>query len=442
MTAREIAVRVLKDIEVGKAKSDTAINHYFKQSPLERVDKAFTMEMVYGTLRERAKIDHIIEQFYHHDYKKMDVDIRNILRIGVYQLYYLTKVPKWAAVNESVELAKKLKNQFLGNLVNGVLRNIANNLDTINFKVKGGTFADQIALQYSHPKWLLERWLKRFSLQEAQELMTANNTPPSITFRINPLKTTLAEVEQMLAEKRIHYKKGVVEGFLTPERFFDMEELLKTGLVSVQSEAQGIACMLLGAQPGDRVLDMCAAPGGKSTFLAEQMQNKGKILALDLYGNKLQDIVNLANALGISIIEVAKSDARTFQTEEKFDRVLLDAPCSGTGVLSRRAELRWRLSPNDIITLAKTQRELLDNATRCVKGDGVIVYSTCSIEPEENQQLVEAFLYDRPDWKIQDAREVLPASLHHLVNEQGAVEIIPHRHHLDGAFAVRLVRRQ
>ncbi len=441
MTAREIAVKVLKDVETGKAKSDTIINGYFNQSSLERLDKAFAMEMVYGTLRERAKIDHIIQQFYNHDYQKMDVDIRNILRIGVYQLFYLTKVPKWAAVNESVELAKKLKNQFLGNLVNGVLRNISNNIETINFKVKGGTFADQIALQYSHPKWLLERWLTRFSLQEAQDLMTANNTPPTISFRINPLKTTLAEVEQMLSEKQVHYKKSLLENFLIPEKFFDMEELLKMGYVSVQSEAQAIACMLLGAQPGERILDMCAAPGGKSTFLAEQMRNTGKILALDLYGNKLQDINRLATTLGISIIETAKQDARLFQTEEKFDRVLLDAPCSGTGVLSRRAELRWRLSPNDITTLAKTQRELLDNATRLVKDEGIIVYSTCSIEPEENQQLVNAFLYDRPDWMIQDAREVLPTALHHLVNPQGAVEILPHIHHLDGAYAVRFIRR-
>ncbi len=441
MTAREIAVKVLRDVELNKAKSDTVINNYFNQSSLERVDKAFAMEMVYGTLRERAKIDYIIEQFYNHDYKKMDVDIRNILRVGVYQLFYLTKVPKWAAVNESVELAKKMRNQFLGNLVNGVLRNISNNIETINFKVKGGTFADQIALQYSHPKWLLERWLSRFSLQEAQDLMTSNNTPPKISFRINSLKTTLAEVERMLTEKQVAYQKSLLENFIIPEKFFDMEELLKMGYVSVQSEAQAIACMLLGAQPNERILDMCAAPGGKSSFLAEQMRNTGKILALDLYNNKLQDLMKLAHTLGISIIETVKCDARTFQPHEKFDRVLLDAPCSGTGVLSRRAELRWRLSPNDITAMAKLQRELLDNAIRCVKDDGVIVYSTCSIELEENQQLIDAFLHDRPDWMIQDAKEVLPPSLHHLVNTQGAVEILPHLHHLDGAYAVRLVRR-
>jgi tRNA and rRNA cytosine-C5-methylases len=173
------------------------------------------------------------------------------LRVGVYQLFYLTKVPKWAAVNESVELAKKMRNQFLGNLVNGVLRNISNNIETINFKVKGGTFADQIALQYSHPKWLLERWLSRFSLQEAQDLMTSNNTPPKISFRINPLKTTLAEVERMLTEKQVAYQKSLLENFIIPDKFFDMEDLLKMGYVSVQSEAQAIVCMLLGAQPNE-----------------------------------------------------------------------------------------------------------------------------------------------------------------------------------------------
>ncbi len=441
MTAREIAIKVLKDVETGKSKSDTAINHYFNESSLEALDKAFAMQVIYGTLRERMKIDHVIEQFYNHDFKKMDPDVRNILRIGVYQLFYLTRVPKWAAVNESVELAKKTKNQFLGNLVNGVLRNIANNLESVTFKVKGGTFADQVALQYSHPKWLLERWLQRFSFQEAQDIMAANNQVPRVAFRVNRLKTTPAAVEALLTEKQLSFQKSLVDGFIVPERFFDMESFLKDGLVSVQSESQGIACLLVDPKRGERILDMCAAPGGKSTFMAERMQNEGKIVALDLYQSKISDIHRGANTLGVKILESAKIDARQYQSDEKFDRVLLDAPCTGTGVLSRRAELRWRLSPNDVTAMAKLQRELLENAVTLTKDHATLVYSTCSIEPEENWQLIEAFLADHPDWKVENAKDILPELLHQFVNEHGAVEILPHKHQLDGAFSVRLVKK-
>mgnify|MGYP001066174087 CR=1 FL=1 len=441
MNAREVAVRVLREVDVGGVKSDTAIAMHFSSAPLDAVDKAFAMHMIYGTLREKMKIDYIIQQFYRHDYSKMDPDVKNILRIGVYQLFYLTKVPKWAAVNESVELAKRLKSQFLGNLVNGVLRNIANNIEAISFKIKGGTFADQIALQYSHPKWLLDRWLERFGFSEVQELMSANNQIPKISFRVNTLKTSIEALRERLRQSNLSFQDTPVEGFITPERFFDMEPFLKEGLVSVQSESQGMACLLLEPKPGERILDMCAAPGGKSTCLAEKMNNQGHITAIDLYDNKLQQIRTLAQTLGITIIETLKADARKFVPSEKYDKVLLDAPCSGTGVLARRAELRWRLSPNDITTMQKLQRELLENAVRCVKDHGVIVYATCSLEPEENYRQIESFLEAHPDWRVQSASEILPAELHQYVCESGAIEVLPHRHHMDGAFSVRLVKR-
>jgi 16S rRNA (cytosine967-C5)-methyltransferase len=441
MTAREVAVKVLREVDFGGVKSDTAITTHFSIAPLDAVDKAFAMHMIYGTLREKMKIDYIIQQFYRHDYNKMDPDIKNILRIAVYQLFYLTKVPKWAAVNESVELAKRLKNQFLGNLVNGVLRNIANNIESISFKTKGGTFADQIALQYSHPKWLLDRWLERFGFSEVQELMSANNQIPKISFRINTLKTEVSKFLEQLAQSKLTFQESPVFGFVVPERFFDMEAFLKEGLVSVQSESQGMACLLLDPKPNERILDMCAAPGGKSTFLAERMNNLGHITAIDLYDNKLQQIRSQAQTLGINIIETVKGDARKFTPTEKYDKVLLDAPCSGTGVLARRAELRWRISPNDITTMQKLQRDLLENAIRCVKDDGVIVYATCSLEPEENYRQIESFLEAHPDWRVQSATEVLPVELHQYTCESGAIEILPHRHHMDGAFSIRLVKK-
>ncbi|MDX2129736.1 MAG: 16S rRNA (cytosine(967)-C(5))-methyltransferase RsmB [Chloroherpetonaceae bacterium] len=438
MTAREVAIKVLKDVELGRSKSDTALNSHFHSANLESLDKAFTMHVVYGTLREKMKIDFVIQQFYRHDYQKVDIDIKNILRIGVYQLLFLNKVPKWAAVNESVELAKRLKNQFLGNLVNGVLRNVANNLETITFTARGGTFADQISLQYSHPKWLLERWIQRFSLGEAQDLMTANNAVPRLSFRINSLKTTFDEMRKLISEKGVAFQETVMEEFISAERFYDFDEFMSQGLLSVQSESQGIACKLLDPKPGEAVLDMCAAPGGKSTYLAEMMNNKGKVLSLDIYLNKLKDIQTASERLGISIIETLKVDARIYAPEEKFDRVLVDAPCTGTGVLGKRAELRWRLSPNDIIAMSRLQEEILTNAATCVKPNGELVYSTCSLEPEENMLVVRKFLATHPDWKIMDARDILQPSLHQFINQQGAVEILPHVHHYDGAFSIRL----
>jgi len=440
MKAREIAVQTLREVEVNHAKSDTSLNHLFSITALEPVDRAFTMQIVYGSLREKMKIDHVIQKFYRHDYSKMDVDVKNILRIGVYQLFFLDKVPRWAAVNESVELAKKLKGQFLGNLVNGVLRNISNNIDAVDFSVQGGTFADQIALKYSHPRWLLERWISTYGFLEAQNIMEANNQIPQIAFRINRLKTTPEEFEQKLQKRNISFKKSRLPDFIIPERFFDLEPFLSEGEVSVQSEAQALACRLLDPKAGQSVIDMCAAPGGKSTYLAEMMENQGKITSLDLYKNKLDDIERLAKALNINIISTIQHDATKFSAHEQFDAILLDAPCTGTGVLGRRAELRWRLSETGLQELSALQFQLLENAATLAKTGAVMVYSTCSIEPEENTLLIEKFLAAHSDWKLQAATEVLPEEFHDTVHEDGHISLLPGQDGFDGAFSVRLVK--
>ncbi|ACF13742.1 sun protein [Chloroherpeton thalassium ATCC 35110] len=441
MKAREIAVQALREVEVNHAKSDTALNHFFSITALEPVDRAFTMQIVYGTLREKMKIDHVIKQFYRHDYDKMDIDVKNILRIGAYQLLFLSKVPRWAAVNESVELAKKLKGQFLGNLVNGVLRNISNNLESVDFSIQGGTFADQIALKYSHPRWLLERWISTYGFLEAQNIMEANNLIPRIAFRINRLKNAPEKFQQKLLAENVTFRKSILPDFVIPDRFFDLEPFLSTGEVSVQSEAQALACRLLNPQPGQKVLDMCAAPGGKSTYLAEMMANAGQITSLDLYDNKLEDIDRLASALGIDIISTIKHDATRFSHEEGFDAILLDAPCTGTGVLSRRAELRWRLSEADLAALSNLQYQLLENAAKMAKPDAAIVYSTCSIEPEENQVLIEKFLNAHPEWQLQSAIEILPDEFHEVVHDKGYISLLPGKNGFDGAFSARLVRK-
>lgn len=442
MTARELSVKILKDIDHGKHKADVILTRHLDSSTLNTVDKALVMQLTYGVVRQKMTLDFVIQTFYKHDFGKMDTDIKNILRIGIYQMMYLTRIPKWAAVNESVEIAKTVKNQFLGNLVNGILRNVGNNLDTLEFKVKGGSFDDQLALRHSHPVWFVTRWTQRFGFPEVERLLEANNKTPHVSFRINTLKTTPEAFFKTLDEAKVQYEKSKIdETFFTPHNFFDLKPSLDAGLVSVQSESQSMACKLLAVKESDLVLDMCAAPGGKSVALAQQMKNGGKIISLDLYVNKLKLINDLAKKLGVTNIQTVEGDAREFTYQQKFDKILLDAPCSGTGVVAKRVELRWQRTPQDLADLAELQKALLNNAVNNLADGGAIVYSTCSIEAEENEDMATWFLQQHTDFRIQDATEVLPDNVHPFVSAFGAVEVFPHRHGIDGAFAVRFVRK-
>ncbi len=396
-TARELALNVLQSLETGKKHSDKILHRTLHNSVLNRVDRALSTALVNGVLRYRLQLDFIIGHFYHHDLEKAAPVLKNILRIGVYQILFLSKVPDWAAVNECVKLARKYKGERMSKLVNGVLRKITPESVTLEEWLKEKKPEEQLALRYSHPQWLIERWMKLFGKEKTESLLIYNNQFPLFGFRINRLKT-LAWRLFANAGAAAEYQECNLENFFLSKDFNSLEPAVADGLLTVQNPTQGLACLLLNPVPGSVVLDLCSAPGGKATFMAELMQNKGQIIAVDRYDKKLPKIETHANALGITIITTVAADARNYQPELHPDAILLDAPCSGTGVLGRRAELRWKLSPEMLHELQILQAELLDHAAELLDEGGVLLYATCSIEPEENTLQIEAFLQRHPDF--------------------------------------------
>jgi 16S rRNA (cytosine967-C5)-methyltransferase len=410
MTARETALRVLLELD-GMRKSEELLNRILENSRLERSDRALAKELVAGTLKYQRQCDYVIARFYRHDYAKAAEVLKHILRLGVYQLLHLDRVPRSAAVNESVKLARKYKGEHLAKLVNGLLRNIS----TATIDLDGWTAsmpeAERLSIRYSCPEWIAGRWIERYGIETATMMLVHSNLPPATGYRINRLKAdpdTLLATPELVDARRID--DGELGNFFFSKQFALLEPLLKDGLVSVQNPTQGLACLMAAPAPGSTVYDMCAAPGGKSTFMAELMQNRGRVIALDRTPAKVARIASNAEALGITIIEPREGDALTFDPGCAVDTILLDAPCTGTGVLGRRAELRWRTTPEKLRELAELQAALLDRAASLLPPGGVLVYATCSVEPEENELQAEAFLKRYPGYVMETSRLTLPGS--------------------------------
>lgn len=424
-TARELALQVLQALETGKQRSDQMLHRVLQQSAMKRIDRALSTELVNGVLRYRLQIDFIISHFYLHDLEKAAPVLKNILRLGVYQILFLNKVPDWAAVNECVKLARKYKGERLSKLVNGVLRKITPESVTLDCWIKGKTTEEQLALQYSHPQWLVERWIKAFGKEKTESILFYNNQYPLFGFRINQLKISEDQLFSIPEFAAAHEESGVEHFFLSKD-FNRFEPAVADGRLTVQNPTQGLACLLLNPAPGRFVLDLCSAPGGKATFMAELMQNSGHIIAVDCYEQKLRKIEAHAVALGITIIKTVAADARNFVPESQPDAILLDAPCSGTGVLGRRSELRWKLTTQIFEELQTLQTELLDHAAELLGKGGVLVYSTCSIEPEENNLQIAAFLQRHPSF---------------IADSDGAILTLPgERRGFDGGFCQRLCK--
>ena len=411
MTARELALRVLVELD-GMRKSEELLNRMLEKSGLGQNDRALAKELVAGTLKYRRQCDYVIERFYRHDYDKAAETLKNILRLGVYQLLRLDRVPKSAAVNESVKLARKFKGDHLAKLVNGLLRNISKATIDLDAWTAEMPEAERLSILHSFPEWLAARWLARYGPDATLAMLAHGNLPPATGYRINRLKAdpeTLLARPELSDAKRVAGEEGL-DRFFFSKSFDRMEPLLKEGLVSVQNPTQGLACLMAAPEPGGTVLDMCAAPGGKATFMAELMENRGRVIALDRTPAKVARIASNAEALGITIIELREGDALTFDPECVVDTVLLDAPCTGTGVLGRRAELRWRTTPDKLRELVALQAALLDRAASLLAPGGVLLYATCSVEPEENEQQAEAFLQRHPEFIAEQSRLTLPGS--------------------------------
>jgi 16S rRNA (cytosine967-C5)-methyltransferase len=436
---RGIAVKILNRIERTDSYLDKLLDVELNSGELNDLDKRFLTELTHGVVRWKTRLDFIIEQFCKNKFAMQDPNIRNAMRVALYQILFLSKIPHAAAVNEAVEFVKKIRGQKAANLVNAVLRNIIRNLNKLPTPDHETDPVQYLAIMYSHPSWMVKRWVDRYGLYETEQLLSANNERPTIVVRANTLKITADELVKLFEERNIRNTRSkYLENFIKVGHLSGIYnlDLFEKGYFSVQDESSGLVVKLLDPKPWETVIDLCSAPGGKTTFIGELMKNQGKIIAVDKYEHRLNLVKQSCERLGVENVEFIPKDALEVDVEPA-DKVLVDAPCSGLGVIQKKPDIKWQRELSDIRNLTKTQIELLEKASKLVKNGGVIVYSTCTIEPEENIEVVKEFLSRHPEFKIDDARNYLPSD---IVNGEGCMETYPHKHDMDGGFAVRLIK--
>jgi 16S rRNA (cytosine967-C5)-methyltransferase len=441
---RQAAYDILLRIEKERSYADILIDRELSTGKLVGPDRGLLTELVYGTLRRQGTLDHVIRTFSSQRIDKLERSVLLLLRIGLYQMLYLDRIPVSAAVNETVKLAHQVIPRAAG-FINAVLRRTDRERDTIPWPDQEKDPAGHIAAVYSHPRWLAEHWLRQMGADEARNLARAMSEPPPFTVRVNTLRIDRDRLLERLAGEGVE----AVPTIFSPDGLVlhthpQMAALpsFRDGLFTVQDEASQFAALLLAPRPGERVLDLCAAPGGKTTHCAQLMENSGTILACDVAPRKLHLIEETAARLGIATITTRQLDgcrAATSLPAEGFDKVLLDAPCSGLGVLRRNPEGKWWKSPETIAELAGVQKKLLANAAACVAPDGALVYATCSTSTEENESILNDFLSQRDDFVLEDVRLRFPDA-ECLFTERGTFRSWPHRHGMDGFFAARLKR--
>lgn len=428
---RDAALSILLSVERDQAYSNLLLNRTIETYGLEDKDRALLTELTYGTLQHRMTLDYHLEPFIR---GKLEDWVRELLRLSAYQIVYLTKIPAHAAVNEAVEIAKRRGHKGIASMVNGILRSF---LRKGPREIGGGlTWEKQTSIETSHPEWMIRRWAEQYGRETALEMAHANNEPPIQTLRVNRTKTEREEVLGMLGE----------EGFLAEPSpiLFDAirvrggnaarSRAFKEGFVTIQDESSMLPVMALDPAPGMKVLDMCAAPGGKTTHIAERLDNTGEVRAYDLHPHKVKLIDQNAARLGLENIRTDSADSRRL-TEilepASFDRILVDAPCSGLGVIRRKPDIKYSKTEEEIGRLPDIQKSLLEEAYHLLKPGGLLVYSTCTVDREENLLTAEAFLEAHPDLLREDLSEMMPEGLRY---EEGMLQVLPQDFGGDGFF--------
>jgi 16S rRNA (cytosine967-C5)-methyltransferase len=446
-TSREVAVEVLHRVEADRAFSGTLLRRILDRADLSAPDASLATELTLGTLRHRAEIDWVLSRAAHTPLDDLPSRIRAILRTGVYQLMFLDRIPPAAACSQAVELAKQFGHPGTARFVNAVLRRITR--APVAIPEDGGT-TEGIALRYSHPEWLVRRWVARFGVSGARALCQANNATPPSAVRLNTLRGTSGSVIASLGEMGVRAEPSrlLPEGARIVEASPPARHLAYTGgWVSWQDEGAMLVGRLLGPRPGETVVDACAGSGGKAMHLAALMENRGRVLACDVVQAKLDAIGRHAERLGAAIVEPHLVDAARLRdlVPSGADRVLVDAPCSGLGVIRRRPEIKWRIQPAQLPGFAARQLGILASAAEAVRPEGVLVFAVCTIEPEEGPAVVSAFLHAHPEfqpmpiagWPPGNGEEPVPAP---LGGPSGTAFLIPHLHGTD-AFFVAALRR-
>jgi len=447
---RKTALYILNTLDKGHNTLDSLLEDVFREKTIfSKKDRALLQALVYGVLRWRGRLDWVIDYFSKTRLNKIDPKVLNILRLGLFQIIYLDRIPVSAAVNTSVEMTKTAAAPWVVRYVNGLLRNTVREYRHVAFPEVDNDPAKAFATKKSFPKWLIKRWLDRFGLKETGLLCDAINTIPPITVRCNTLKTSREKLVKALegyAEK-IEITNYAPDGvfFFNPKISIPKIEAFEYGLFQVQDEAAQLVTLLLNPQPGETILDACSGLGGKTGHIAQMMKNSGRLVAMDKDENKLLRLESEMHRLGVSIVTTCIRDLSNPLNREdfgKFDRILLDAPCSGLGVLRRNPDTKWRASQQNPAYCQKRQSLFLDNLAHLVKPSGVLVYAVCSMEPEENESVIKGFLNKHAQFAIEKRPTGLPFDACSLVTGNGYLKTFPHLNNMDGFFSVCMKRKK
>ncbi|MBR0638552.1 MULTISPECIES: 16S rRNA (cytosine(967)-C(5))-methyltransferase RsmB [Bacillus] len=433
---REVALDALIKLEQNQAYSNLLLQSVMKDKDLADQDKPLLTELVYGTLQNKLALDYMLAPFVKKP-QKVAPWVMQLLRMSLYQMVYLEKIPDRAAIHEAVELTKKRGHKGISSLVNGVLRSVQRegvpSFDAIKDPVK------RLSIETSHPLWLVQEWVQAYGFEAAENMCRIHLVPPKQTLRVNRMKTDRTALQQKLMDAGIETELGdlsedalkLMKGSIVSTPSF------QEGYVTIQDESSMLVARALDPQPGETVLDACAAPGGKSTHIAERMNDEGKIVSLDLHEHKVKLIKQAAKRLNLTQIEAKALDARKaadYYSEASFDRILIDAPCSGFGVIRRKPDMKYTKSQEDSARLAAIQQAILKEAAPLLKPGGTLVYSTCTMDPTENQQVIHAFLQEHQDFEPDlSLNERLPEQVAPFV-QNGSVQILPHYFGTDGFF--------
>jgi 16S rRNA (cytosine967-C5)-methyltransferase len=436
--AREVSLLALQRVDEEGAFANLALDGILSNSIMDPRDKGLAAEITYGVITYKSTLDWMISQVAGRPVKKLDRLILQILRIGFYQLFYLDRIPAPAAVHSTVELVKRGKKKGLASFVNGVMRGALRKKDTLPWPDRAQDEVAYLSLRYAHPDWLVRRWLSRYGSSDTEALLAANNRPAPLTLRVNTLRTDRQSLIATLAGEGMEAVPSDVNPdsvtLKTGGRLTGLQSY-REGLFQVQGESAILTSRLLAPLAGESVLDGCSAPGGKTTHLAQLMKNSGDILALDIYPHRLELVEANCKRLGVTIVRTDCLDAREITADRlgRFDKVLLDVPCSGFGVIRRKPDLKWRRKESDIKQLAQVQKDILCAAAGVLKPGGKLLYSTCTNEPEETSDVVTHAVKENQHLAFSDFTSELPAVWQPDATESG-IHLLPHIHGVDGFF--------
>lgn len=442
---REVALTLLIRIEKAGSFSHLIISQAIDQTELKVADERLLTELVYGTVERRRALDYYLAPFI--DEKRMKADwILPLLRMSVFQFVYLDKIPMYAIINEAVNIAKQWGHEGIASLINGVLRNMERkglpNLDKVEDPI------ERVAVETSHPTWLVTEWVNDYGEETAIQICQANVTRKPLTVRVNQLKTSRDAMLQQLSEDgfEVMPSKWLKDAIIIYKGNIVKTNYMMEGLLTIQDQSSMLAVNMLEAAPGMKILDACSAPGGKAGFIGEIMENKGKLAAHDLHDNKLKLIRQQSKRLGITNMEVSRQDARKLSeryTQQYFDRILIDAPCSGFGVIRSKPDIKYSKQPEDVERLQEIQLAILQESAGLLKEDGKLVYSTCTISTKENEEVVQQFLQLHPEFQVDPdfLEEAAAFQAEDVRITTYGLQLFPHSLPSDGFFITRCMRK-